>query len=419
MKYKTRIRKKKGVENLKKAKKIISIIVAIAVIIYVGFAVYMLIVDSSETYIVTQDTLSQEEESIGYIIRDEKVVKGENYKNGIYPIASEGQRVAVGESIFRYYSDSEKEVKDQINGLSYKLQELLEQEKNITSADIKSIEKQIEEKIQTINTLTNYQEIVEAKKNIDNLIIKKINFIGDATENKEIKRVIKDKKALEEQLKKGSQYQTTDMAGIVSYRVDGLEEKLKIDQMDQFTEEFLNELDLQTGKIITASNECGKVIDNFKCYIAVMLNSKEAMQAEIGDKVDLRISNAEEISAKVFKINEQSGKRTIIFEITQLIESFVNHRKVIVDVIWWNETGLKIPTQALVKENGKYYVIRNKAGIQSKLLVNLKCQTDKFVIVEPYDTEELKGFGFSYDDIRNYKKITNYDEIVVGGDEEV
>ena len=419
MKYKTQTLKKKGVDNLKKAKKIISIIVAIVVIIYVIFAIYMLIVDSSETYIVTQDTLSQEEESIGYIIRDEKVVKGENYKNGIYPIASEGQRVAVGESIFRYYSDSEKEVKDQINGLSYKLQELLEQEKNITSADIKSIEKQIEEKIQTINTLTNYQEIVEAKKNIDNLIIKKINFIGDATENKEIKQVIKDKTTLEEQLKKGAQYQTTDMAGIVSYRVDGLEEKLKTEQMDQFSEKFLNDLDLQTGKIITASNECGKVIDNFKCYIAVTLNSKEAMQAEIGDKVDLRISNAEEISAKVFKINEQSGKRTIIFEITQLIESLVNHRKVIVDVIWWNETGLKIPTQALIKENGKYYVIRNKAGIQAKLLVELKCQTDKFAIVEPYDAEELKEFGFSYDDIRNYKKITNYDEIVVDFEEEV
>ena len=53
--------------------------------------------------------------------------------------------------------------------------------------------------------------------------------------------MIKDKTTLEEQLKKGAQYQTTDMAGIVSYRVDGLEEKLKTEQMDQFSEKFLND----------------------------------------------------------------------------------------------------------------------------------------------------------------------------------
>ena len=403
----------KGAENLKKIKKVLVILLAIAVIVYIATAVYMLIVDPTETYIVTQDTLAQEEENVGYIIREEKVVKGENYENGIYAIASEGQRVAVKQSIFRYYSDSEKEIKDQINGLSYKLQELLEQEKPIPSADIKSIEKQIEQKIQTINTLTNYQEIVEYKKNIDNLIIKKISFIGDATENSEIKQVIKEKKALEAQLENGSEYQTAEIAGIVSYRVDGLEETLTLDKLDQITEKYLNDLDLQTGKIVSSSNECGKVINNFKCYIAVTLNSKEAMQAEIGDKVKLRITNNEEIVAKIFKINEQSGKRTIIFETEQLTEDLINHRKIIVDVIWWDESGLKVPVQALTTQNGKYYVVRNKAGIQSKILVNVKCKTDKFAIVEPYESKELQEMGFTYDEIRNYKKITNYDEIMI------
>ena len=32
-------------------------------------------------------------------------------------------------------------------------------------------------------------------------------------------------------------------------------------------------MEIKTGQIISASNECGKVIDNFKCYIAVTLNT--------------------------------------------------------------------------------------------------------------------------------------------------
>lgn len=403
---------------MKKIGRILAILLVIAVIVYVAIAVYMLIVDSSETYIVTKDTLSQEEEATGYIIRNEKVVKGEDYQNGIYSIASEGQRVAVNESIFRYYNDSEKEIKDQINGLSYKLQELIENEKGkINSADIKSIEKQIEDKLQTINTLSNYQEIVETKKNIDNLITKKINFIGDATENKEIKQVIAEKKALEEQLKNGSEYQTAEISGIVSYRVDGLEETLTVEKFGEITEKFLDDLELQTGKIVTTSDECGKIIDNFKCYIAVTLGSKEAMSAEVGDKVTLRIANSEEISAKIDTINEESGKRTIIFKITQLTESLINHRKVIVDVIWWDVSGLKIPKQALIVENGKNYVIRNKSGIQAKVLVKIKCETDKFAIVEPYSTTELQELGYTYDEIRNYRKIANYDEIIIKHEE--
>lgn len=398
---------------MKKGKTIIAILLTIAVLIYAISAIYLLIANPIETYIVKQGTISEEDEAVGYIIRNENIVKGENFQNGIYAIASEGQRVAVGESIFRYYSDSEKEIETKIKELNYKIQELLEQEKSVPSADIKAIEKQIEEKIQNINKLTNYQEIVENKKNMDSLISKKINFIGDVTENKEIKALVKERNSYEEQLKKGSEYQKAPIAGVVSYRVDGLEEKLSINNFNEITDGYLEGLDLRTGKIVSTSNECGKVIDNFKCYIAVTLNSKNSMKAEVGKYVSLRISNNEEYKAQIVQINEESGKRTIIFEINKMTEDLINHRKIAVDVIWWDESGLKVPKQALIQENGLYYVIRNKAGIETKLLVKVVEQTDKFAIIEPYETKELQELGYNSTDIRNYKKITNYDEIVI------
>lgn len=399
---------------MKNNERIIGIICIIGILIYVMFAIYNLIIDPSDTYMVTQGTIAKEDEGVGYIIRDEKVVKGEDYENGIYEIASENQKVAVNQSIFRYYSDNEKEVTAKINELNYQIQGLLENEKNKpSSADIKAIEKQIEEKIQNINEVNNYQEVSENKKNIDSLISKKINFIGDVTENQEIKALINERNSYESQLKNGAEYQTAPIGGIVSYRVDGLEDKLSVDNFNLITEDYLEEIDLRTGQIIAASDNCGKVIDNFKCYIAVTMNSKESAEAKVGDKVTLRISNNEEYDAEIVQINEESGKRTIIFEMNKMTDALVKQRKIAIDVIWWSDSGLKVPNKAVTKEKGLNYVTRNTNGIQTKLLVKVVRQNDRFSIIEPYEDEELKEVGFSSSEIRNYKKISNYDELII------
>ena len=146
-----------------KGKKAVVLISAIIIIVYIIWAIYLLIVHPVDVYIINQGTISQEDEAVGYIIRDEQVQKNENNTNGIYAMVSEGQRVAINEPIFRYYSNSEKEITSQINELNYKIQDLLEQDNNNSStnnnnrsADIKSIENQIEAKIENINSLTNF-----------------------------------------------------------------------------------------------------------------------------------------------------------------------------------------------------------------------------------------------------------------------
>ena len=396
-----------------KGQKIIAILSTIVIAAYITYAIYLLIVHPTDTYVITQGTISQEDECVGYIIRDEQVKKSENYQNGIYAITSQGQKVAINEPIFRYYSDTEKQITAQINDINYKIQDLLEKDKNVTSADIKAIENQIEDKIENMNTLNNYQEISEYKKNIDTLISKKINFIGDVTENKEIKNLIKERKVLENQFKNGTEYQRAPKSGIVSYRVDGFEDKLSPANLNSINEQYLNSLDLKTGQIISASNDCGKVIDNFKCYIAITMNSKEAKEAKVNDKIQIRISNDDEEDAKIVQINEESGKRTIIFQIDNMSEDLINHRKIAVEVIWWDVSGLKVSNQALIKENDLYYVMRNKAGVQTKMLVKVKKQTDKYSIIESYKNEELQELGLSEQDIKNYKKISNYDEVMI------
>ena len=75
-----------------------------------------------------------------------------------------------------------------------------------------------------------------------------------------------------------------------------------------------------------------------------------------------------------------------------------------------------MPNQAIVKVDDLDYVVRNRAGYLSKLLVKVEKQGEKYSIVGPYSAEELKKLGFSNEEITNYRKITLYDEILLNPD---
>lgn len=400
-----------------KYKKIAIIIASILVLGFIGYSVCLLIINPTDVYILTQGEIYSENETVGYIIREEKVIKDEENTNGIYTIAAEGQKVAKNEYIFGYYKEDEKEITNKINELDYQIQKKLEEIKYKPSADIKVIENQIEEKINQINKLNNFQEIQEYKYSIDTLIEKKINYIGELTEDSEIKKLISERNQYEKRLNNGVTYKKSEISGIVSYRVDGLEEELSPSNFDGLTSDKLESLELKTGQTVASSDECGKIIDNFKCYIAVIMDQEMREKAKVGDSVIIRISNVEEVDAKIIQINEESGNNVVIFELNQMDSILINHRKVAIDVIWWKKSGYKIPNQAIITENVDgnelNYIIRNRAGVQSKLLVKIVKQTDKFSIIASYEAKELQKLGFDETDIKNDKKISNYDEIVI------
>lgn len=405
-------------KNRKNNKTIIYVIIAIITIVAL-YLLYSLVIKATDIYTLEESTLYFEESSIGYIIRNEVVVQGENYKNGMIEIASEGERVSKEQEIFRYYSNTEEEVTKKIEELNLELQEAISNEKvllstNIKYTDIKYIEDTIDEKSEKLSTLTDLQEIEEYKKEINNLISKRAQIVGeDSKSGSYIKQLMKQKEEYEKELSKNSEYMKSPIAGTVSYRVDGLESVLTPNCFDALTEKYLNSLDFKTGKIIASSKENGKVVDNFYCYIATVMNSQKAKEAEVGDKVKLRILGDEEVSAQIEYINKEDENNIIVvFKINKMIDKLVNYRKIDFDVIWWSYSGLKVPNQAILTDGkGLKYVIKNRSGYLTKMLIKVKRSNETHSIIEAYDLDELKEIG--YEDITNYKKITLYDEIVL------
>ena len=181
--------------------------------------------------------------------------------------------------------------------------------------------------------------------------------------------------------------------------------------------EFLESLKLKTGQLIATNDECGKIIDSSQCYIATISNSEEAKKAKLEDKVKVRLANNKVIDAKISYISQENEEETlIILEINNQISELANYRKISFDLIWWSSTGLKVPNQAIVEENGLNYVVRNRAGYLSKILVKVKRKNEKYSIVSNYSTAELKELGYTTDEIINMRKLSIYDEVVLNPD---
>lgn len=400
----------------KKNRKKIAIVAVISVVIlaYFMYSIIKLIKQPTDTFLIEEGKLYNQESAIGYVIREETVVQGNNYKNGMSRIKSEGERVSKGDSIFRYYSNNEQNLEKKIEELDIQIQQAMEKQTDLFSSDMKLLENQIEEKLDEVVKITEVKRIAEYKKDMNTQITKKAKIAGDLSPSGSyIRKLIEERSSYENTLNSGAEYISAPESGVVSYRVDGLENILTTASFNTLNTKFLEDLKLKTGEIVASSNESGKVMNNFECYIAITLNSEQAMNKKVGDTIALRLSNSKEISAQIEYIVEEEEQRLIIFKIKDNVEELSNYRKISVEVIWWSYSGLKVPNSAIIHENDLDYIIRTRAGYQDKILVKILKQNETYSIISRYDNEELKELGFDSSKIRQLKTISLYDEIIL------
>lgn len=402
------------IKDKKLQKKFIIYFVFLIFLLYIFYSIYLIIKTPNETLIIESGVVNQDETTVGYILRDEIVLEGNNVKNGLTAIISEGERAAKGQTVFRYNGIDEEEIKTKIEEIDLKIQEALSKEPPTKfPADIKNLDKTIDERVYNLNDFTNIHTILEYKKEIEEVINKKAKIAGELSQSGSyIKELTNEKESLEKELTDGSEYITAPVSGVVSYRIDGLEQVLTTKDFSNITEKALTELDIKTGKIISSSKEKGKIIDNFNCYLGAFLNSEAAKKANIGQVVMITFASGKTFQAEVNYISEQdNGKKLIIFKIDNLPEELVEYRKISATITWWSYSGLKIPNSSIVEDkDGLKYVIRRKAGVDKKALIKILKANDKYSIISTYKTEEMKALGV---DLENYVKITQYDAILV------
>lgn len=408
---KTNTEKKK---KINKFKFFCLLVVFVFLAAYVMFEIIGLMRNPSNTVIVKEGTVTKEETVTGVIIRDETIVQGKNLKNGMQHIVDEGDKVAVGDPIFRYLSNDESQTKQKITELDNKISVAISENNQILySSSTKLIDSQILDKIKELPDINSVQILKENKRNVSSLILKKAKLAGDLSPTgSTLKQLINERSKLEKQITDGAEYIKAEKSGIVSYRIDGFEDKLNDDDFSKYTKDYIKKLNFKVGDIVPVNSEKGKIINNFKCYIAVISKSQEAKNAKDGQKISIVLPNAQMVKGKIVRINREGNNNEVvlIIEFDEGIESLSIYRSIRVDLVWWDKVGNKVPNSAIFTVNGLSYVIRSNNGYNDYVLVKVLKKSDEYSIVSNYSLVELKELNLKQNISTS---LLLYDEIVL------
>ena len=182
---------------------------------------------------------------------------------------------------------------------------------------------------------------------------------------------------------------------------------------------MLEDLKLKTGQIISSSEESGKIIDNFSCYIACILKTSniEEKEAKVGTEITLRLSNNEQVKAEIAYISQETNEEDlVVFKLNRYVEQLINYRKISFDIIWWDVSGWKVPNEAIKyetegDENSLAYVIRERVGYSDKIYVKVLKKGERYAIITNYERQELLDKGVLEEEVSNRKTLQLYDEV--------
>ncbi len=399
-------------ENLK----FLGLIICVVIVVVFFTNSTKLLKKPTDTFVVEKGMISYEESATGYIIRDEYLLQGENSKNGMVQIKSENEKVSKGDSVFRYYSNNEESLVKQIAELDEQINQAIAENESPPTSDMLSVEKQIEDTLDSMYNENELRKIDEEIKKIEGYITKKAQLAGEhSPTGSVVKSLIEKRSSLEAQLNSNAETIIAPESGIVSYRVDGLEEVLKCNDFSYLNKQALESYDIKTGATVPQSSERGKVVNNFICYMAVPMKTEKADGAKVGDTVTMRLSNTKEIEAKiVYIVEEADGRKILVFEFKDRIEELIEYRKISIDIIWWKFSGFKISNSAITTdERDLAYINKQSAGYSEKILIKVLRQNETFSIVTNYTDEELVELGFSDEEISDMIDLKLHDEIML------
>jgi hypothetical protein len=389
--------------------KIFSVILSLALLLYVGLQLFSWIYNPIKTESALSYSVDDSVDSKGYIIRDEQLITANI--NGILDYSEEdGAKVASGSNIAAVYSsEQDVEAESKIRQLNSQIDELQMFSNSGNSNDVDStmIDRQISQLVYKLAAAKNGQNLTDAFKNKNELLglINHKQIIMDKVSNfnDRIKQLTKERDNLSKSINKKISAITTPKAGYFVSSVDGYETLLLPKNAFTISVNDINQFDKM--KVSNSSkNVIGKVIGNYSWYYVCVLPFSISQKIKIGDSLFLRFSFASSINVPVTvtEINKaDNGQAAFIFSGDYMSQELALARTQPVQVIIHSYSGLRVNKNSIRIVNGEKGVyVKNGQRVNFKK-INAIYSNDSFSISKPDDT--------------NQGTLRLYDEIIVGG----
>lgn len=412
-------------------KKLRTILIAV-VVIYLSFQILpALSVSRLNTYTVNSGTLEIVEEVQGIVFKEEKVYKSTT--NGQVTFSNqEGDRVGVGNKIAEIpINNNTQKLEEELQKINMDIDNLSDSNipNGIFQADIEKNQVYIDELMEKLgNSIINrdYKKVSELKLELNERLDKQKSLTGQKSYSASQLKELKDRR--EEIITEMDALNVTynsEISGIVSYSIDGLEMIYSPSKLTDFYPKnfkILDEhlIDTYAQETIKAGDSIYKIIDNYEWYVAGMITNKEILEA-LEDKthVNIRLDDSNyEIRAEIFRINNDNESGVLVLRLNKLLYEFYKKRFVSLKIVVNKFEGLKIPTEAIVSNNGINGVyIKGVGGITKFRAVEILGQNSEVTIVKELSgtvklTVEINAEG----EARRINYLSIFDEIIVDGD---
>jgi len=363
------------VENKKSKKKttnkylsitVFFLIVILVIFLYVKFSV------SATTKVVYHGTAEKVFSAKGIAVFEEELITSP--KKGVAIINyADGTRVLAKTHVATIYSGNIGESKsNEIKQLNEKINYLETNMKNQhnNGSDTTSSKSVIADKMRKVSRYSQNGNLESALIEANEL---KSLISSDSQTNLEAQlSSLKDqRKDAERSITGDKEDYISKNAGAIYSLVDGYETLI--------TKDTLKDADIGTFKSLwnlkpldyTKTNDnyvYGKIINNYEIKVLSETSAKDIEGLKEGDTVYIRLKSHidEKVPAVVEKITATKTKALVTLLVTKNTEDFLSERKFEFEFIKATYNGLKVPKEAIIRENGETFVYVVKEGIVRK-----------------------------------------------------
>ena len=385
---------------------IISVIVLIVLFVVIQF--YKVTHIELKTQTATISTVYDNVSSEALFIRDESVV--EKSPSGVTVACfQDGDKINVNGNVAMQFSSSKAaanyskyaELTKQI-----KYYQTLEAQTVGQSADLETINEDIEQKVINYADGLAKNRIGDTAEDLDSVLVRRQLIIGEDVNLLSIIENLRDQRNNYQSYSKPDRYIKTDKSGVFSSYTDGYENLIDYSKAEETTIDGFKSALKAVDKAQNVSNNIGKLVTSYTWYVQTLVSADTVKNLENGDYVNIVLKDD---TSKSFKAEIVNGaeialgqKETLlVLKLNEMDADIAKLRKAEIEIRRNNYEGIKVPSEALHVLDGKkgvYVLIASQVKFRE---VNVIYSDDDYVLAE-YDES-------------NEKSIHLYDKIITQG----
>lgn len=385
---------------------IISVIVLIVLFVVIQF--YKVTHIELKTQTATISTVYDKVSSEALFIRDESVV--EKSPSGVTVACfQDGDKINVNGNVAMQFSSSKAaanyskyaELTKQI-----KYYQTLEAQTVGQSADLETINEDIEQKVINYADGLAKNRIGDTAEDLDSVLVRRQLIIGEDVNLLSIIENLRDQRNNYQSYSKPDRYIKTDKSGVFSSYTDGYENLIDYSKVEETTIDGFKSALKAVDKAQNVNNNIGKLVTSYTWYVQTLVSADTVKNLENGDYVNIVLKDD---TSKSFKAEIVNGaeialgqKETLlVLKLNEMDADIAKLRKAEIEIRRNNYEGIKVPSEALHVLDGKkgvYVLIASQVKFRE---VNVIYSDDDYVLAE-YDES-------------NEKSIHLYDKIITQG----